>query len=357
MKKEMLFIVSDIHLNGGGERVTFNMTDYFTEQKYDVTVLSLSMKRTNDLFIHNDAVKIEYLGINNTKYTSKWFVYKSLRKFLFLHHYDIIFGIGTYPSVVLGFIKRFNNRIFKNCKAIGCEHSSFDGVNKIWRKLREISYPNLSATVVLTKDDLQKISLLNSNSYVIPNSITLPNRTSNLKSKKFVSIGRLSEGKRFDVMIKLFKKFSQINNDWQLIIVGDGDQLDNLNNLIRALEINNLVTIHPFSHNISEYYLNSSIFLMTSKTEGLPMVLLEAKSYGIPIISYDCDTGPRDIIKNGIDGFLIPMDDENKYLNAMVNLSQDASLLVSMSKESRKNAVMFSPENVFGKWENVLQNL
>lgn len=354
---KILFIVADIHLNGGGERVTFNMADYFVNSGYDVTVLSFDKLKRNALFSHYDKIKIHYLGVSNTKYVAKLKTYKALDNYLSNNKFDIIFGIGSYPSIMLGLVKRFNNITLNGAKTIGCEHSSFDAVSILWKQLRRLSYPYLNATVVLTKGDLPKIKNLNNNSYVIPNSVTISDFSSPLNAKSFVSIGRLSKEKRFDEMIRLFKKFTQFNDNWHLNIVGEGKELENLHSLIEQLELSNFVTIYPFSHDISNYYLNSSIFLMTSKTEGLPMVLLEAKSFGLPIISYNCDTGPRDIIRDNEDGYLIPMDNTELFLKAMYTLTTNQEKLKSMGRKSQENVIEFSPQKIYEKWTKLIDSL
>lgn len=357
MNTNILFIVPNIHLNGGGERVTFNMANYFINQNKSVSILSFEEKKENQLFPHDNLIKINYLNIKNSRIVSKFRLYLTLKKYIKYNHYDIIFGIGTYSSVILGMIKKYSSKIMKNTKIIGCEHSSFVAPNVIWNKIRNFTYPYLDSVVCLTNHDLKYFMELNSNAKVIPNAISVQQVKSQLNNKKFLSIGRLDKGKRFDLMIKIFKKFNELNKDWKLDIVGEGPEKENLEKLIINLNLQEYVFLHPFTNEVSKYYLNSSIFLMTSESEGLPMVLLEAKSFGLPIISYDCNTGPRDIILNYKDGFLISMDNDKLFLDAMTKLASDRKLLVSMSNHSIHNLNSFLPEQVYKKWVELINNL
>ena len=130
-------------------------------------------------------------------------------------------------------------------KRVGCEHNSFDCVSFIWKMLRKISYNKLDATIVLTNEDLFKMKQLNTCSFVIPNSIFLPEQKSSLNNKTILAIGKLYPQKGFDIMLHVFSSFAKINRDWNLVIVGDGQDKKKLLQMIEVLDLEDRIKIMP----------------------------------------------------------------------------------------------------------------
>ena len=153
------------------------------------------------------------------------------------------------------------------------------------------------------------------NIYRIPNPIVFEsNKVSKLEEKTVISVGRLSEIKGFDNLIKAFKKVNLKYPNWKLKIFGeDFGEEKKIKKLIRNLELDKNVLIMGHSENLKFEYLKSSMFVMSSKFECFPMVLLEAKEIGLPIIAFDCESGPRDLIVHERDGFLIKPENIKEY--------------------------------------------
>lgn len=349
---QIIFLVNDIHFNGGGERVTVNMANWFITRGYKVIILSMAKPSSIETFPMNDGIRKEYLNVTNSKLLSKWIVYRRLKIFLKTCPTNtLIYGIGTYANVLLGFLKR------KDIYVIGCEHNAFDSVSSIWKLCRKITYKKLDACVVLTSSDISKMKKLNSNSYVIPNSTPHVESVCALSEKKVIAIGRLSYQKAFDEMIKIFKIFSLENDDWNLEIFGEGEDKSELENLILISGLKDRIKIRNFSSDIKNIYLNASGLLLTSRYEGLPMVLLEAQSFGLPIISYDCETGPRDVIIDGRNGFLIEMNNKQAFVNALSLITQNNTLRKTMGINAKKDSMRFCEDNIFQKWIDLICSL
>ncbi len=130
---------------------------------------------------------------------------------------------------------------------------------------------------------------------------------STLESKSILSIGRFTKQKGFDILISFIAVFFEKNPDWKLTLIGEGPLKNDIEYLVKRKGLENNIKIKEPTNYIEKEYLKSSIYIMTSKYEGFPMVLLEAKAFGLPIIAFDCPTGPSEIIRNGEDGFLIEM--------------------------------------------------
>ena len=147
--------------------------------------------------------------------------------------------------------------------------------------------------------------------------------------------------KQFDLLIKAFLKLKEKHLDWDLVILGNGEERDNLNHMTRNFGITDRVHFPGSVGNISEWYERADLFVLSSIVEGFPNVLLEALTYGLPCISFDCNTGPRDIIQDGFNGILVdPNEKELGLSNAIDKIIVNQELRLNLSKNSillRKN--------------------
>ena len=163
--------------------------------------------------------------------------------------------------------------------------------------------------VVLTEEDRQAWGE-SAKLKVIPNAYTfMPESQARLVSNRAISVGRLSREKGFDRAVKAWKKVAGRHPDWCLDIVGSGPEEGLLKELIAKESLEKNVRICPPTKDISKEYINSSVYLLTSYTEGLPMVLLESMGCGVPAVAFTCKCGPRDVITDGVDGILVPEGD------------------------------------------------
>ena len=143
--------------------------------------------------------------------------------------------------------------------------------------------------------------------------------------------------------------------DWDLVILGDGEEKSNLEQLISDLEISDRVFMLGRVGNVSEWYKKADLFVMSSLVEGFPNVLLEAMAYGLPCISFDCDTGPRDMIEDGVNGVLVdPKEKERGLMNAMNEMLSNEELRINISKNSILLREKYSVSNIMKKWNNLL---
>lgn len=240
----------------------------------------------------------------------------------------------------------------KNTIKIAEEHHYHNNdekyINIIKNKYKNIDY--LFALTKTLEEDYKKF-LKNNNNHtkvvLIPNMLyELPKETSSLKEKNILSLGRLDYGKKNDDIIKAFSKLE--DKDWKLYILGDGNEMNNLNKLIKELNLQDRVFLEGYKtkEEIKEYMLKSSIFLMASLTEGLPMVLLEAMSYGIPCIAYETASGTNDIISDNINGYIIKDRNEEEYIKKINELAKDEKLRKRLGKNAKETSKKFSKEEI-----------
>ena len=184
---------------------------------------------------------------------------------------------------------------------------------------------------------------------VRPNSVILQNK------KVILASGRIHKLKQFDVLIRAFSQIKDKYPDWDLIILGDGVERDGLNRMLFALEISDRVYFPGKVGNMSEWYERADLFVLSSIIEGFPNVLLEAMAYGLPCISFDCDTGPRDMIQNGVNGILVnPKEKELGLSNAINKMISNEKFRSNIANNSILLRDKYSVSNIMQKWDNVL---
>ena len=150
---------------------------------------------------------------------------------------------------------------------------------------------------------------------------------------------------------------SQYHPFWVLKIFGSGEKYDYVNNCIIESNLEKVIEIHEPTSDIQQEYLNSSIFVLSSRYEGLPMVLLEAMSCGLPVVSYDCKCGPKDIIKDGIDGFLVREGDIDDLARKIMLLIESEDLRKQMGTKAYQKSKLYSQETIMTKWEEVFESV
>jgi len=211
--------------------------------------------------------------------------------------------------------------------------------------------------VVLTLQDKQSWKN-QKNISVIYNSVTNSNNkvVSLLDNKNALAIGRLSHQKNLELLVKLWFRIFQKHSNWTLTIVGTGES-NELKSKILEMKLQDVIKLVPSTSNIDSYYKNSSLYLMTSRYEGLPMVLLEAQNFGLPIVSFNCKCGPKEIVNNNQDGFLIEMDDDDQFIEKTLIMIEDDYLRKEFGKRAKINSSYFSEEIIMEKWIKLFEEV
>ena len=145
--------------------------------------------------------------------------------------------------------------------------------------------------------------------------------------------------------------------DWKLHIVGDGEAKEEIKEAIRTVGIDDQVELLPFSNNIQEHYLSASIFAMPSTYEGFGLVLVEAETCGLPVVSYACPCGPKDIIRHGEDGFLVNPGDKKAFAQHLRQLIESEELRQAMGRAARANSERFALDVIMKQWEQLFEEL
>lgn len=357
--KRIAFFGGDISHSGGTERVSLALANYFVKNGYQVVIISLSGNKPPKFHVDVN-IKLVSLFDEKRRFSLAYFpVVFKLRRILIDEKIDILIDVDTMLAL-FSTTALLGTRI----KHISWEHFNYkNNLNIKSRKLaRKVAARYADAVVTLTERD--RSYWLEENKYpekIIAISNPLPfepqSKLINKNSKRVLALGRLSYQKGFDLLLDIWSKVEEVNKCWELIIAGDGEDKELLMDKIKKLKLKN-VKLLPSTSNVNDLYNQSSIYVMTSRFEGFPMVLLEAKASGLPIIAYDCDTGPSELIMNNVDGFLIPFADSDTFTQRLLQVMNDENLRDEMSQRSLENSEKYAIEAVIGStWKQLIEEI
>ena len=356
-KNEVDVICTNVNYKKDYEKykLSKNINIIYKELNCDTTLTGKVLRKINDkIGFFNNSLGYKILFKNQFETKSM----NNLLKEINSNNYDVIIGCEGDFCVLLGAIR---DKLNVN-KVIGWEHNSYDAYfNKsgkyYWNKdiLFKKYIKNLDKHVVLTKNDKEKYSKhMGLESEVIYNPLSFTsNKKSNLKNKKILAVGRLTEQKGFDNLIKAFKIATTCKaKDWQLEIVGDGDEFYKLKNLIKSLDLEKKVKISGFTNEIQEHFLESSIYAMSSNWEGFGLVVTEALEFGVPVVSFKT-TGPYEILNSYNCGEIVELGDLNTFAKKLEELMINFEKREEMSKCAVNRAKDFSIEKIISMWERI----
>ena len=226
---------------------------------------------------------------------------------------------------------------------------------------RKLASRYCSYIVTLTNSDkdlwIKGLGAIRSEIFPIVNPTSYENieNTPSLDYKKVLSIGRLTHVKGFDLLIEAWSGVCESNKDWTLQIVGDGEEEEDLKRQAKTLSIADRIEFIPATRDIGKYYKTSSFYCLSSRFEGLPMVLLEAQAFSLPLVAFNCTTGPSEIITNSSNGYICNVNDTQELKKALIDMinsnQQDFEDMCYSSKINSKN---YTVDKVIEKWNNII---
>ena len=275
----------------------------------------------------------------------------TLRRLLRSLSVDIVIA-SEYPFAVAAILAGAR----KISKVVSWEHHHYYELqrNVFWNKVFRLTYPRLDAVVCLNNDEKKLFAPINHQLVVIPNFIEA-SPPSMLTNKLILTVGRLTAIKGTDLLLMTAKEVLQQHPDWQWKLIGDGDMKEKVIQFIEKENLKNKLILQlPADHDIQNEYQNASLYIMTSRHECFPMTLLEAQSAGLPCIAFDCDTGPRHIIRHNENGILTEKEKPSDLAAAISLLITDEKKRQLMGKKAIKDVMKFSPETIYKLWKQLL---
>ncbi len=344
-------------MSGGTERVSFDIANALCDRGYKIRFLSLDNGK-NPFYFLKEEIPLHSLHLEGK--SKKWniiSIIKSLRLFLKEHNIDYIIDIDIILSIY-----SIPATLNLPTEVISWEHFNYFAKVGTTRQNLERQMARYLASrrakIIITLTDKDRdyyLENLNCKAEVItmfnPSSIKKSQR-SNLQKKVIIAVGRLTYQKGFDLLLPAWEVVKRENSDWILKIIGSGEDEQMLKDMAVELNIQDSVEFIPNTKGIEKYYLNASIYVMSSRFEGFGLVLTEAKAFGLPLVSFDCDCGPSDIIRDNIDGILVEENDIGGLSKAMLDLIQHSDKRVAMGEEGFLDN-RFELNGIVDKWENL----
>lgn len=367
MKKDKNFIpiyffLADITTKGGIERITINLSNSFVEKDFTVTIVSNF--KTNEIPAYTLSPKVNTIYLSEQKYAAEIGSVNRLSQFLknlklikkyFLSIHNSIIILQTFPISFLYWLTMGNRN---SNKVLNVEHVQYYYYGRIMRALRYVVYKKYNNTIVLTNEDKKCYEKLKIKVSLIPNGIELNQTEEKCNRKNIIcSLGRLDPQKRFDSLIRAFYKISDKYKDWIVEIYGKGSVRDELEKLITELNLNNRVFLKGVTNDVNSVLQQSSIFVVSSEYEGFSIALIEAMSNGIACISYDCPTGPGEILTNDYDGILVENQNEPEMAIAMEELINNPTKRNTLGKNAKESVKKYDIKQVSNQWEVLLEKL
>lgn len=375
-----------LHLGvGGTENAIISLSNILCK-KYEVEIISTYKLKEDSAFEINPKVKVTYLmtdlkpnrlelkqAIKNHNIFS---IIKELfisAKVLYLRRKLNIKAIKNLDSDVIISTRYFHNKWSgkygkKGTLKIAQEHNHHNNnkryINKTLRCIKNIDY-FIPVSKELTDfynekiENKNKFKPIKTKCMYIPLCLdNYPEKEADLNSKNIISVGRLAKEKGYLDLLKVFKTVNEKYPEWKLNIVGDGEEKEAIKNKIKEYNLENSVTLLGFKNKneLDEIYKNSSIYVMTSYTESFGLVLLEAESYGIPILALDSAQGAKEIIQNEKNGYLIQNRNLEEMSKKIIKLIEDKDLRKQLGHQGRVLSEEYKKDNVANTWYEIIDN-
>ena len=356
--KKIALLVYDFSLFGGAEHVAANLANEFI-QDYEVYLISCFNEKKELAFPLNDKISTFVLSQETKSMVlhSGSLVYK-LHRILKLNQIDAVLNITAGVNTLAYMATRG-----LSTKTIYCEHSNL--LNKTYGKKHEfrqwIGATTADAVVALTKEDRdifkEKYHIGNKAEYIYNWYEGSVGYEYNVNSKKIISVGRLKSIKGYDRMIPVASAVLKKHPDWSWDIYGEGDYRLELESLISKYGLENRVILKGNDPCVQEKYKEYAFCVMTSYYEGFALVLVEAMAQSIPCVSYDCPTGPREIIRNDVNGYLVEDGNEESMICVIDRLMNDSKLRLKLSKSTVNVLGKFDRKTIYGQWRTLIGRL
>lgn len=351
-KRKIVFFTGAMG-RGGAERVMSVVANHLAENGWDVTVILLLKNITNGYELHKD-IKIVSFALEKNSFLPIQILHDiaEIKKFLRKEK----------PEVAVSFMRSNNFISWPACKGKKVRYIPSERNDPaksrqgfIFEKVLQSAYKNADAVIFQTErarnyfsEEIQK------NGVIIGNPVSVVCEADKEKKKKFVAVGRLMPQKNHKLLIDAFSEVAKLHPDYILEIYGDGALRETLENQISELNLNKNVLLKGNVSNVHECIKDAEAFVLSSDFEGTSNALLEAMLMGHICISTDC-AGSDEIIKDGENGFLIPVGDKEKLVKVMLKVVEEKENLKDMGEKAKKSVEIFKVENIIDKWVKVIE--
>lgn len=366
----ILTLISSLR-GGGAERAASTLSRLWSDCGHNVHVTTIATRET-DFYKLDPRVTRSALDLESTSTTLPQALLNNVRRIVAIRRDMRLFA----PDIVVAFMPSANVQasvavLGLNVKLIGCErtHPPQVPMDRVRTFARAWFYGLLDATAALTTEtaDWLRLKTRSRRVIVIPNVVTMPLPETDPRVAPeiccaagraiLLAVGRLSAEKGFAGLIEAFASIGKNHPTWDLVVAGEGPLREELERKIDQHGLRDRVFLPGRVGNIADWYRRASLFVLSSHVEGFPNALAEAMAHGVPAVSYDCDTGPRDIIRPGVDGILVPPGDTAKLASALNTLLGDDELRSRFAERAPEVVKRFSEEVVAKMWNDLFDKV
>ncbi len=376
-KYKIVYCTPALYMAGGVERVLTLKTNYFAEHYgYDITIILTEGKDKPLFYQLSDKIKVVHLDINFEELWGKPFVSKVLlylkkqREFRRKLKEQLM---HIRPDITISLLRReinFITSIHDGSRKIGelhvnrANYRNFEANDtnilkrlfaRFWMNNLVKHLSRLDRFVVLTEEDFQSWKELD-NTIVIPDPMSFkPSGISRQENKRVIAVGRYAYQKGFDMLLEAWSMIEKQCPEWRLAIYGMGDRTPYEQQAARLGLDMTRCHINGSTADIEKEYSESSLFVLSSRFEGFGMVLVEAMSCGLPVVSFACPCGPRDIVSNGQNGLLVENGNVGQLAKAMLCLISDDDMRRKMGESAKDDAQRFDLDVIAGQWQKLFE--
>jgi len=375
---KIAYCIPSLYISGGMERVLTTKANYFADELgYDVTVIMTDGGTKPPYYelspkVHLIQLNIDFEVLWTLPLYKKALVYLEKQRLYKRKLTECLLKLK--PDITVSMLRREINficDIHDGSIKIGEIHINrdnfrdLDGRDKnpikkllsdIWMKKLISQLKRLRLFVCLTEEDKTKWNELD-NVIVIPNPLSFNTKSySSCEEKRVIAVGRYVPQKGFDLLIEAWKNVANKHPDWSLFIYGEGNK-EPYQRLVDEYCLNDCCHLEGAKSDIAECYAKSSIFVLSSRFEGFGIVLLEAMSCGVPVVSFACPCGPRDIIHDGIDGLLVSNGSADQLAVKINYLIENNNKRKQMGLHAIENAKKYDITLIGQRWKNVFEKL
>ncbi len=373
----IVYCLQALHRKGGIERVITTKANYLVSAGYEVHIVTTDQRNGPIAFPLDERVQLHDLGLNYEldNNLGRWGRIKALidkrpkhqnKLEALLREIKADITISTFfqDAPILPKLRDGSKKVLEMHTSRFAREYMYPPSAKLMRlygRLRSYLDERLArkydAFVILTEVE-RPLFRNQKNIHVIPNACVLAvEGKSSLQHKQAIAIGRLEYVKNFESLIRVWAKVHEQQPDWHLTIYGEGPLRRQLEAQVEALGLQNVVKLPGASNTLDKAYMDSSVCLMTSHFEGLPMTLIEAQMHGLPIVAYACPSGPKEIVHDSIDGYLIPEGNEEAFAEKVLQIIDNKELLSNLSDGAYISSQRYRIDEVMDSWIKLLDRL
>ncbi|WP_246105260.1 glycosyltransferase family 4 protein [Rhodoligotrophos appendicifer] len=346
---------------GGSEGVVSTIASRWAERGWSITVISLEAAETAPYYPLSSRVVLRRLGVPVDKNGILRGTYKAANRLRLLRSEFL----RLKPHLVVSFLTRTN--ILSVLAAAGSgipvvvserNNPEAQTFGPIWSRLRRLTYPHAFGLVTMTHGAMESFPpKQRRRSWVIPNQVNVPSDIVPKRSGRIIAaVGRLVPQKGFDLLLEAFGQVAPYHPKWSLTIWGEGPERINLTMLRDELGLSDRVRFAGVSERPGSWLETADVFVLSSRYEGWGIVLMEAMAAGLPVVSFDCKFGPREMISHGEDGLLVPAGNVTALAASLSHLLGDESLRRNLGMQAALSAKRFSSDTVMSAWDKVVDD-